>query len=94
MYIWPTMSRRVDKSTRRIVVARDGRTADAENQRQQQQHTHVSHVPPNNFSAWIVPFWPSPTACSSFAEVPIGTFYFALKLGTAPENTDLEWVSL
>ncbi len=36
----------------------------------------------------------APTACSSFAEVPIGTFYFALKLGTAPENTDLFWVSL
>ncbi len=53
MFIPYTKAQRIDKSSCMFVAGRDGRTADAEHQRQQRQHIYVVYVTPLALCPWF-----------------------------------------
>ncbi len=53
MFIPYTKAQCIDKLSCMFVASRDGRTANAEHQRQQQRHIYVVYVPPHAPCSWF-----------------------------------------
>ncbi len=53
MFIPYTKAQRIDELSRIFVADRDGRTANAEQRRQQQRHIYFVYVPPHAPCPWF-----------------------------------------